>query len=168
MRFNHVAFLVVLTAVCLSIFEVHSAKATALSPATNWTIHIDALKHFPGHPDEIAHHWCRSIGNGMLECQIYASDDASAPLVAIETIVPTAVWKTFPPSEQALWHYHRIEIPKVSAMMPDVSAEEANKVVASLMETYGKVYIILEPGRLKVPGRPTDCLQTTIAFLVNY
>jgi hypothetical protein len=155
MRSIPVAFFVPLLAVSLAIFGLHSAKATTVSPATNWTIHIDALKHFPGHPNEVAHHWCRSIGNGMLECQIYASDDASAPLVAIETIVPTAVWKTFPPSEQALWHYHRIEIPKVSATMPDVSAAEAKKVVASLMETYGKVYILWNPAISKYPvGQP--------------
>ena len=80
---------------------------------------------------------------------------ASAPLVAIETIVPTAVWKAFPPSEQARWHYHRIEIPKVSATMPDVSAAEAKKVVASLMETYGKVYIFWNPAVSKYPvGQP--------------
>jgi hypothetical protein len=155
MRFIPVASFVLLTAAGLTVFGLHSAKATTVSPATNWTIHIDALKHFPGHPDEVAHHWCRSIGNGMLECQIYASDDASAPLVAIETIVPTAVWKTFPPSEQALWHYHRVEIPKVSATMPDVSAAEAKKVVASLMETYGKVYILWNPAVSKYPvGQP--------------
>ncbi len=140
----------------LTFLGFHSAKAASVSPATNWTIHIDALKHFPGHPDEVAHHWCRSIGDGMLECQIYTSDDPNAPLVAIETIVPTAVWKTFPPSEQALWHYHRVEIPKVSATMPDVSADEAKQVVASLMETYGKVYILWNPVVSKYPvGQPT-------------
>ena len=155
MRFIPVALFVLLAAAGLVVFGLHSARATTVSPATNWTIHIDALKHFPGHPNEVAHHWCRSIGNGMLECQIYASDDASAPLVAIETIVPTAVWKTFPPSEQALWHYHRIEIPKVSATMPDISADEAKKVVASLMETYGKVYILWNPAVSKYPiGEP--------------
>ncbi len=92
----------------------------------------------------------------MLECQIYSSDDANAPLVAIETIAPTAVWKTFAPSEQALWHYHRIEIPLVSATMPDVSAAEAKKVVASLMDTYGKIYILWNPAVSKYPiGQPT-------------
>jgi len=155
MRSIPITLFVLLAAVGLTFFGLHSAKATTVSPATNWTIHIDALKHFPGHPNEVAHHWCRSIGNGMLECQLYASDDANAPLVAIETIVPTAVWKTFPPSEQALWHYHRIEIPKVSATMPDVSAAEAKKVVASLMETYGKVYILWNPAVSKYPvGQP--------------
>ena len=156
MRFIPVAVFAILAAAGAALLGLHGAKAASVSPATNWTIHIDALKHFPGHPNEVAHHWCRSIGNGMLECQIYLSDDANAPLVAIETIVPTAVWKTFPPSEQALWHYHRVEIPKVSATMPDVSPAEAKKVVASLMDTYGKVYILWNPMDNKYPvGQPT-------------
>jgi hypothetical protein len=156
MRFIPSLVFALLAAVGLAAFGLHSVKAASVSPATNWTIHIDALKHFPGHPDEVAHHWCRSIGNGVLECQIYSSDNANAPLVAIETIVPTAVWKKFPPSEQMLWHYHRIEIPKVSATMPDVSAAEAKKVVASLLETYGKIYILWNPAVSKYSvGQPT-------------
>lgn len=156
MRYISIVVFLLVAAVGLAVFGRTSGKATTVSPATNWNIHIDALKHFPGHPDEVAHHWCRSIGNGMLECQIYSSDDANAPLVAIETIVPTAVWKTFPPSEQALWHYHRVEIPLVSATMPDASAAEAKKVVASLMETYGKIYILWNPVDSKYPvGQPT-------------
>jgi hypothetical protein len=156
MRFIPVLVFALLAAAALTTFRLHSASAASVSPATNWTIHIDALKHFPGHPDQVAHHWCRSIGHGMLECQIYPSDDANAPLIAIETIVPTAVWKTFPPGEQALWHYHRIEIPKVSATMPDASPAEAKRVVASLMETYGKIYILWNSAVSTYPvGHPT-------------
>ena len=68
-----VAVFVVLASAGVALFGLHGGNAASVSPATNWTIHIDALKHFPGHPDQVAHHWCRSIGNGMLECQIYAS-----------------------------------------------------------------------------------------------
>ena len=156
MRYTPIAVFILLAAAGLAVLGFHSANAATVSPATNWTIHIDALKHFPGHPNQVAHHWCRSIGNGTLECQIYSSDAANAPLVAIETIVPTAVWKTFSPSEQALWHNHRVEIPLVSATMPDVSAAEAKKVVASLMDTYGKIYILWNPAVSKYPiGQPT-------------
>jgi hypothetical protein len=39
--------------------------------------------------------------------------------------------------------------------MPDISADEAKKVVASLMETYGKVYILWNPAVSKYPiGEP--------------
>lgn len=139
-----------------SVARIQPTGAASTSPASGWTIHIDALKHFKNHPDEVAHHWCRSIGGDSLQCQIYASDDPNAPMVATELIVPTATWKAFPASEQQYWHYHRTEIPKVSAKMPDVSADEAKAMVAKLQETYGKVYVIWDPMDSKEPvGTPS-------------
>lgn len=122
-----------------------AAVAASTSPAAGWTIHIDALKHFKNHPDEVAHHWCRAVAGGALECQIYGSDTADAPMLATEMIVPTATWQTFSDSEKKYWHYHKTEIPKVSATMPDVSPDEAKAMVAKMMETYGKVYVLWDP-----------------------
>jgi hypothetical protein len=91
----------------------------------------------------------------MVECQIYDSDGPKAHLVAIETVVPTATWKTFPAAEQMLWHYHRVEIPKVDAKLPGMAPADAAKVIASLQETYGKVYQIWDPMTTKLPmGQP--------------
>ena len=43
-----------------------------------------------------------------------------------------------------------------NASMPDVSAADAKKMVASLQETYGKVYILWNPAVSKYPiGQPT-------------
>jgi hypothetical protein len=128
-------------------------------PSAGWALHIDALKHFgPGHPTRVAHHWCKSVAGGLLECQIYDSDASNARLVEVETIVPTKVWQTFSKSEQALWHYHRIEIPKVSATLPGMPPAQQKKVVASLLETYGKLWLLWNP--LDTPnnwptGKPT-------------
>lgn len=122
-----------------------AASAPAM-PSAGWTLHIDALKHFgAGHSEQVAHHWCKAVAGGLLECQIYDSDAANARLVEIETIVPTAVWKTFSKSEQALWHYHRAEIPKVSATLPGMPPAQQKKVVASLLETYGKLWLLWDP-----------------------
>lgn len=133
-----------------------AAASPAGMPSAGWTLHIDALKHFgPGHPAQIAHHWCKGgLTGGVLECQIYDSDAPNARLVEIETIVPTAVWKTFPKSEQALWHYHRVEIPLVHATLPGMPLAQQKKVVASLMETYGKIWMLWDPQSTK-GGWPT-------------
>ncbi len=135
---------VVLTA---SLGRPQMATAAHGTPSQGWTIHIDAQKHFPNHPDEWAHHWCRATSGapGMLECQIYGSDDSNAPLVATEVIVPPAVWQKMDATEQARWHYHKTEIPKVNAKMPDVSPAEAQKMVAQITDTYGKVYVLWDP-----------------------
>jgi len=123
-----------------------AAASVPASPSAGWTLHIDALKHFgAGHPSQVAHHWCKALAGGLLECQIYDSDAATARLIEIETIVPTAVWKTFTKSEQALWHYHRVEIPKVSATLPGMPLAQQKKVVASMLETYGKLWMLWNP-----------------------
>ena len=135
----------VASAVSIGVHRSAPVQAASVSPAAGWTIHIDALKHFKNHPDEVAHHWCRPLAAGNLECQIYPSDTADAPLVATEMIVPTATWQAMPASEQRYWHYHKIEIPKVSPKMPDMSPEDAKALGAKLMETYGKVYVLWDP-----------------------
>lgn len=135
-----------------------TASAASISPATGWNVHVDAIKHFgDANPNEVAHHWCKNVAGGLLECQIYDADAADAHLVAVETIVPTATWKTFSPQEQALWHYHRDEIPKVDVKTPDMAPADAQKLAASLMETYGKVYVLWDPMATKnMPlGQPT-------------
>ena len=130
-------------------------KTASTSPASGFTLHIDAKRHVPGNPNFIAHHWCRPASGGITECQLYESDAANARLVGVEVVVPAATWKTFSKSEQALWHYHRVEIPKVSATLPGMSATEAKKVVASLQETYGKVYLLWDPSANNEPtGKP--------------
>jgi hypothetical protein len=153
-------FLAVLLAFSLGLlgsrFTSKPAAASAPAmPSAGWTLHIDALKHFgTGHAAQVAHHWCKAVAGGLLECQIYDSDAANARLVEIETIVPTAVWKSFSKSEQALWHYHRVEIPKVSATLPGMAPAQQKKVVASLLETYGKLWLLWDP--LDTPnGWPT-------------
>lgn len=123
------------------------ASAAHGTPSAGWTIHIDAQKHFPKHPTEWAHHWCRAAAGvpGMLECQIYGSDDSNAALVATEVIVPPAAYKKMSAAEQASWHYHKTEIPKVNAKMPDISAAAAKKMVAQITDTYGKIYVLWDP-----------------------
>ncbi|MDQ6929460.1 MAG: DUF1264 domain-containing protein [Candidatus Eremiobacteraeota bacterium] len=147
-------------AIAIAASQAHPKIVSAAhgTPAAGWTIHIDAQKHFANHPDEWAHHWCRPASgvNGMLECQIYPSDDSNAPLVATEVIVPPDAWKAMDATEQASWHYHKTEIPKVNAQMPDVTPAVAKKMVEQITDTYGKVYVLWDPMDGKGPvGPPT-------------
>ena len=52
-------------------------------PSEGWTLHIDAIKHFPGNPDLIAHHYCKAVVGGLLECRLYDSDAPDARLVGV-------------------------------------------------------------------------------------
>lgn len=130
--------------------------AAEMKPSEGWSLHIDALRHFPAKPALVAHHYCKSdLAGGLVECQLYDSDAPNARLAGVEVVVGADVWKKFGAEERKLWHYHKTEIPKVKATLPDLSAEEAAKVAKSLEETYGKIYLLWDPGRRTLPtGRP--------------
>lgn len=133
-----------------------SLSAAGERPSDGFTLHIDAIKHFPGNPDLIAHHFCKLVAGGFYECQLYDSDAPDARLVGVEVVVPADMYAKFSADEKALWHYHKTEIPKVQATLPDLSPEEAAKVVASLQETYGKIYLLWDPAKSNQPiGSPT-------------
>jgi hypothetical protein len=121
------------------------ADAAKTYPPTGWTIHIDAKKHFAAHPNEVAHHFCKKVVGGLIECQLYDSDAPNARLVGVETVVQPEVYQKFSDSEKAKWHYHKTEIPKVDAKTPDMTKAEADKLVAQLNPTYGKVYELWDP-----------------------
>lgn len=141
---------------------VQAADTAPMSPSQGWNLHIDAQKHFGGsHPDEIAHHWCKPVSNGVTECQIYSSDNPDAQLVAVETIVGPSIYKGFSKSEQGAWHYHKTEIPKVNATLPGLSADQAKKVVDSISDTYGKIWLLYDP--LATNNLPTG--QPTLTVL---
>ena len=130
--------------------QLHAAAAAMMtqnSPSQGWTLHIDAKRHFgTAHPGELAHHWCKTgLAGGLIECQIYDSDAPNARLVAIETIVQPGVYNSFSASEKALWHWHRTEVPKVDATLPGMPLAQQKKVVASILPTYGKVWILWDP-----------------------
>lgn len=129
--------------------EPTSASATPASQATKpsegYALHIDAEQHFPGNEKTIAHHYCKQVRGDIFECQLYDADTPNARLVGVEVVVPTAQWQSFSPTEQAVWHYHKEEIPKVNAKLPDLSEAEAAEVAKSLEETYGKIYLLWNP-----------------------
>ena len=137
-----------------TVFAEEKAAAQAAKPTEGWTLHIDAKRHFPNLPDMIAHHYCKPVSGGLTECQIYDGDKPDARLVAIEVIVDAETWKKFSRKEKALWHHHKIEIPKVDAVLPDVSPEESAKILKGLEETYGKVYVLWDPAKKEPVGKP--------------
>lgn len=121
-------------------------SSAGTGPSQGWTIHIDAEKHFGDtHATEIAHHWCKPVSGGMTECQIYDSDASDARLVGVETIVSPAIYKSFSAQEQALWHYHKDEIPKVNAKLPDMTPAQAKQLVSQISDTYGKIWMLYDP-----------------------
>ncbi|MBI3379628.1 DUF1264 domain-containing protein [Candidatus Gottesmanbacteria bacterium] len=128
----------------------------ATKPHQGYDLHIDAEMHFPGDAKKVAHHFCKPVSGGLTECQLYDSDNPDAKLVGVEMVVPTDTYNKFNAKEKAYWHYHKWEIPKVNAKMPDLSEEEAMKVMKGLEETYGKIYLLWDPSKGDMPvGDPS-------------
>ena len=134
-----------------------SSVVTKVTPADGWMLHIDARKHFTNDfdKDPIAHHYCKPVSGGLTECQLYDGDGPDARLVGVETIISKDMYRKLPADEKKMWHYHKDEIAKVDAKLPDLSPEEAAKVVQSIQETYGKIFIFWNPGQNDLPvGQP--------------
>ncbi len=136
------------------VFAQEKAATQATKPTEGWSLHVDAKRHIPKMPDMILHHYCKPVSGGLTECQLYDSDKPDARLIGVEVIVDKETWKKFSKKEKALWHYHKIEIPKVEAVLPDVSPEESAKIIKSMEETYGKVYILWDPARKEPLEKP--------------
>ena len=136
------------------VFAQEKAATQATKPTEGWTLHVDAKRHIPKMPDMIAHHYCKPVSGGLTECQLYDSDKPDARLIGVEVIVDKETWKKFPKKEKALWHHHKTEIPKVDAVLPDVSPEESAKILKSMEETYGKVYLLWDPAKKEPLGKP--------------
>lgn len=83
-------------------------------------------------------------------------------LVGVEVLVDEATYGRLPAAEKRMWHYHKTEIPKVSATLPDLSPEEAAKVVKSIENTYGKIYLVGDPSSQSLPtGTPSVTILKT-------
>lgn len=154
MNRRHVKLFLVFAFLVLLACPVFAQEKTMTKPTEGWALHIDAKKHIPKMSDMIAHHYCKQVSDGLTGCQLYDSDKPDARLIGVEVVVDKETWKKFPKEEKALWHYHKAEIKKVDAMLPDVSAEEAVKILKSMEETYGKVYILWDPSRKAPVGKP--------------
>ena len=137
---------VLIGATLLALFLGACGGATkAEPPSSGYTLHIDARKHVNTAPEAIVHHYCKTIDQQVIQCLLFDSDAPKGKLIGVETVISPQQYAALPEAEKPNWHYHRTEIPQVEATLPDVSEKEAQRVVDSLMETYGKVIIFWEP-----------------------
>lgn len=157
MRHGLIVAVVVALVATVAWYVPQAFSAAGMRASEGFTLHIDGRLHFPGRSSMVAHHWCKTgIPGFVAECLLFDGDAANARLVGVEVVVAADVWKKFSAGERALWHYHKTEIPKIGATLPDLSAEEAAKVAKSLEETYGKIYLLWDPGKQSLPiGQPS-------------
>jgi hypothetical protein len=117
-------------------------------------LHIQAIRHLI--PDThsvhdpklqvIVHHHCKAYDDGTFVCMMFPTGmkDQDKP-IGFEYIITTAQFNTLPEAEKKYWHYHKIEVARAHATFPDLTKEEADKILPAVHETYGKVIYFQKP-----------------------
>ena len=126
-------------------------------------LHIQAIRHLK--PDThdvhdpklqtVIHHHCKAYEDQTLLCLMFHTGmkDQDKP-IGFEYIITTAQYNTLPEEEKKYWHYHKTEIPRAHATFPDLTDEEAAKILPTINETYGKVIYIQHPDAKFPLGQP--------------
>ena len=108
------------------------------SPTDGYTIHVQAPHMMAdGTVGGPYHHYCKGISNELLQCQLYASTDPNAKLVAIEYFIAKDLARKNVPLVQwnRAFHDHQVEIDTGRVQILDI--EDPAKVKA-LAEAAGK------------------------------
>lgn len=117
-------------------------------------LHIQAIRHLVPDTNDvndpklqtIVHHHCKAYNDGTLICLMFHSGmkDQDKP-IGFEYIITSAQYKSLPKIEQKYWHYHKEEIPRAHATLPDLTAQESGKIIPDINQTYGKVIYFQQP-----------------------
>ena len=126
-------------------------------------LHIQAIRHLVPDTHSIhdpklqvaVHHHCKAYDDGTFVCLMFHSGmkDQDKP-IGFEYIITTAQFNTLPEAEKNYWHYHKTEVPRAHATFPDLSQEEAAKILPAVLETYGKVIYFQKPEDKYPLGEP--------------
>ena len=126
-------------------------------------LHIQAIRHLV--PDThsvhdpklqvVVHHHCKAYDDGTFVCMMFPTGmkDQDKP-IGFEYIITTAQFNTLPEAEKKYWHYHKIEVARAHATFPDLTQEEAAKILPAVHETYGKVIYFQKPEDKYPIGEP--------------
>ena len=126
-------------------------------------LHIQAIRHLKPDTDSvhdpklkmIVHHHCKAYEDETLLCLMFheGMKDQDKP-IGFEYIITTKQFNSLPEKEKGYWHYHKVEVPRAHATFPDLTAEEAAKLLPVINETYGKVIYFKKPEDTFPLGEP--------------
>jgi Protein of unknown function (DUF1264) len=127
-------------------------------------LHIEAINHInpnmtsDHNPDvlkRIVHHHCKVYDDMSAVCLLFPTGmgDQDKPY-GIEYIITTKQYGDLPKEEQKYWTYLKTILPKVNATLPDLTSEEAAKLIPVLSEMYGKLVYFWQYGDKYPIGQP--------------
>ena len=138
----------------LSILAMGCMTTPAMSegggPAQGYEIHVQAPHMMPdGTPGGPFHHYCKGINDKILQCLLFETTDANAPLVAIEYFVAKDLSRKLPLIQwHRFFHDHKVEIATGRVQILDIDDPEKVKAIAEAAgKTDGVIYHLWQKGK---------------------
>ena len=127
-------------------------------PAHGYDIHVQAPHMMPdGTPGGPFHHYCKGINDKILQCLLFETTEANAPLVAIEYFVAKDLSRTLPLIQwHRFFHDHKVEIATGRVQILDIDDPEKVKAIAEAAgKTDGVIYHLWQKGQAFPDGTVT-------------
>ena len=117
-------------------------KAPGKEPLKGIHAYVCGLHFYNGDLNRqvVAHHFCGSPAEGVMQCVIYDANRKDARLIGIEYLVSAQVFKTLPPEEKKLWHSHAYEVKSGLLVAPELTAASELAMMKNFATTYGKTW----------------------------
>lgn len=133
-------------------------------PTDGYTIHVLAPHVVKGKVMGPFHHYCKVISpdEPIIQCQIYDSTDANAPLTQIEYIIGKKVTRSgilTLAQWNRDWHDHKQEIATKRVQVLDVGPEDQAKIAGIVMHTDGLIFDLWPHGS-KIPTGASSVAQS--------
>jgi hypothetical protein len=147
-------------------FQPQGEKSMAATgrPTDGYTVHVLAPHVVKGKVMGPFHHYCKIISpEPIIQCQIYDSTDANAPLTQIEYIVAKSITRkgdilTLKQWNRD-WHDHKQEIATKRVQVLDVTPEEGAKIAETVSHTDGLIFDLWPHGS-KIPTGASSIAQS--------
>jgi hypothetical protein len=127
----------------------HCPHCKQQSPAVGYDIHVQAPHMMAdGTPGGPFHHYCKGISAKILQCLLFESTAANAPLVAIEYFVAKDLARTLPVIQwHRYFHDHKVEIATGRVKILDIDDPAKVKALAEAASaTDGVIYHLWQKG----------------------
>lgn len=143
--------------------QASEPMAAPAKPTDGYTVHVLAPHVVKGQVMGPFHHYCKQISpEPIIQCQIYNSTEANAPLTQIEYIVAKSItrggilklkrWNRD-------WHDHKQEIATGRVQVLDASPEQAKAIAEAVSKTDGLIFDLWPHGS-KIPTGASSIAQS--------
>ncbi|XP_055329766.1 uncharacterized protein LOC129582295 [Paramacrobiotus metropolitanus] len=135
-------------------------------PLKQFKAHFCGFAFYNGQPNRQVelHHYVAAINDDVFQCAVFDSPDAGARLIGIEYVVTEKIFCMLDEEEQKFWHNHAFDVKSGSFIAPGLPWALEKKVMADMMPTYGKTFILWQTDRGdKLPLGPPQLMMTANA-----